>query len=261
MTRSDFNAAQVARDEEIARQLEAELHEEVERERQRVEQASMDYIENLYDEVQARIDADLELAVRLTHEETFEEIQALYIKEQEKVANFVPVGSDEDERLIQKMNEKAVDVHKEKILEEPDSTKVLKMKARKKAGKQTHADDECSDKVVGSSKKRKAGPRMKRIHGAECIYYRIFRSDGSSRWIKTFAEMMTRTMFEANAKDELWQNQEEWSLKSWNFYENCGVYLLILEDGTEIHMLTEKSKELASPKQMALGKDISNPLI
>nr|GEW92394.1 hypothetical protein [Tanacetum cinerariifolium] len=29
-------------------------------------------------------------------------------------------------------------------------------------------------------------------HGAECIYYRIFRFDGSSRWIKTFSEMVTR---------------------------------------------------------------------
>ncbi|GJX84643.1 hypothetical protein Tco_0335417 [Tanacetum coccineum] len=77
-------------------------------------------------------------------------------------------------------------------------------------------------------------------HGAECIYYRIFRSDGSSRWIKTFSEMVTRfdrldleelynlvmkrfetttpegvdlvlwgdlrTMFDANAEDELWRN-------------------------------------------------------
>nr|GFB58364.1 hypothetical protein [Tanacetum cinerariifolium] len=49
-------------------------------------------------------------------------------------------------------------------------------------------------------------------HGAEGIYYRIFRSDGSSRWIKTFSEMVT-------------------------------------------------SKELTSPKQMALDKDNSNPLI
>nr|GEW62692.1 hypothetical protein [Tanacetum cinerariifolium] len=289
---------EVARDEEIARQLEAELHEEVERERQRAEQASMDHITNLYDEFQARIDVDHELAVRLTHEEheknkpltrtqlrrlmmtylkhigsfthsqlnkrTFEEIQALYIKEQEKVANFVPVGSDEDERLIQKMNEKASDVHKEKVLEEHDSTEVLKMKARKKVGKQTHADDESSNKGVDSSKKRKAGPRMKRMfkrqktdadlkkeehlktflkiasdeeevvdyevlekrfsvinweskfyhfdrHRAECIYYRIFRSDGSSRWIKTFFEMMT-----------------------------SGVHILILEDGTQIHMIAER---------------------
>ncbi|GKD87787.1 putative ribonuclease H-like domain-containing protein, partial [Tanacetum coccineum] len=67
MTRSDFDAAQVARDAEVARQLEVELQVEVERERQREEQASMDYIANLYNEVQARI-ADHELAIRLTHE-------------------------------------------------------------------------------------------------------------------------------------------------------------------------------------------------
>nr|GEW78891.1 xylulose kinase-1 [Tanacetum cinerariifolium] len=120
----------------------------------------------------------------------------------------------------------AADVHKEKVLEEHESTKVLKMKARKKAGKQTHADDESSDKVWTVQRREKQ--------------YRIFRSNGSSRWIKTFAEMITRfdrldlvelynlvmqrfetttpegvdlilwgdlrTMFEANAEDELWQN-------------------------------------------------------
>ncbi|GJR17936.1 ribonuclease H-like domain, reverse transcriptase, RNA-dependent DNA polymerase [Tanacetum coccineum] len=69
MTRSDFDAAQVARDAEVARQLEVKLQAEVEKERQREEQASMDYIANLYDEVQARIDDDHELAVRLTHKE------------------------------------------------------------------------------------------------------------------------------------------------------------------------------------------------
>ncbi|GJY89400.1 hypothetical protein Tco_0504596 [Tanacetum coccineum] len=62
-------------------------------------------------------------------------------------------------------------------------------------------------------------------------------------------------------EDELWQNQERWNFKSWDFYENCGVHTLILEDGTEIHMLAERNKELASPKQTALGKDNSNPLI
>ncbi|GJW86585.1 hypothetical protein Tco_0161925 [Tanacetum coccineum] len=54
-------------------------------------------------------------------------------------------------------------------------------------------------------------------YAAECIYYRIFRSDGSSRWIKTFSEMVTRfdrmdlvelynlvmQRFDANAEDEL----------------------------------------------------------
>ncbi|GKF38131.1 hypothetical protein Tco_0118192 [Tanacetum coccineum] len=39
-----------------------------------------------------------------------------------------------------------------------------------------------------------------------------------------------RTMFDANIKDKLWQNQERWNLKSWNFYKNCRVHTLTLED-------------------------------
>ncbi|GJU77624.1 hypothetical protein Tco_1274694 [Tanacetum coccineum] len=215
MTRSGFDAAQAARDAEVARQLEVELHAEF----------------------QARIDVDHELAVILTHEEqekytmdekakilakffkrrkkqlaeeraaairnkpptitqlrslmmtylkhtgrfkhsqlnkrTLEEIQALYIKEQERAANFVPIRSDEEEILIQNMNKKADGVHVEKVLEEPDSTKV--------EVKQEAAE-----------------------HGAECIYYRIFRSDGSSRWIKTFSEMRFETTTPEGVDLVLW---------------------------------------------------------
>ncbi|GJS58807.1 hypothetical protein Tco_0653591 [Tanacetum coccineum] len=84
--------------------------------------------------------------------------------------------------------------------------------------------------------------------GRELIYYRVFRADGSSRWIKTFSEMIKffdrmdlveihslvmkrfettppegidlllwgdlRIMFESKEDDELWKNQEEWKLQS-----------------------------------------------
>ncbi|GJU16406.1 hypothetical protein Tco_1144372 [Tanacetum coccineum] len=411
MTKSDFDVALVARDEEVARQLEVEWKAEGEKEKQRQEQASMDYIANLYDEVQARIDADHELAVKWTHEEqekyTVNERAkllaeffkrrkkqlaeervaairnkpptrtqlALYIKEQERAAHFVPIGSEEDERQIQKMNKKTTKVYKEKVLEEPDSTKIEDINKK--------AEGENSDKGMDSTKKRKAGSRMKRMSKRqktdadleeeeqlkaflnivsdeegevdyEVLDKRVFRADGSSRYIKTFTEMVSRfdrldfielhslvmqrfaittpegidlvlwgdlrTMFEENADDDLWKNQEEWILKSWNFYENCRVHVLVLEDGTEFYMLAERrypltketlkrmltlrliadseseavfyllrfvqkqidefgshdgicqklygsqltmlhSKKLASPKQTALGKDISNPLI
>ncbi|GJV54956.1 hypothetical protein Tco_1455961 [Tanacetum coccineum] len=77
-------------------------------------------------------------------------------------------------------------------------------------------------------------------YGIPHDYYRVFRADGSSRYIKTFTEKVSRTMFEANAEDDLWKNQEEWILKSWNFYDNCGVHILVLEDGTEFYMLAER---------------------
>ncbi|GJY91986.1 hypothetical protein Tco_0507768 [Tanacetum coccineum] len=134
------------------------------------------------------------------------------------------------------------------------------------------------------------------VYGKPHDYYRAFRADGSSRYINTFTEMVSRfdrldfielhslvmkrfetstpegidlilwgslrTMFDANAEDDLWKNQEEWILKSWIFYDNCGVHILVLEDGTEFHILAERRhQELASPEQTASGKDFSNPLM
>nr|GEY49968.1 hypothetical protein [Tanacetum cinerariifolium] len=54
-----------------------------------------------------------------------------------------------------------------------------------------------------------------------------------------------RTMFEEITDDDLWKNQEEWILKSWNFYENYEVHTLTLEDGTKIYMLAERRYPLA----------------
>ncbi|GKA02704.1 hypothetical protein Tco_0675485 [Tanacetum coccineum] len=184
----DQGEVQIERDAKIALKVQAELDKEARLERQRQEQASLNYIANLYDEVQARIDADHELAVRWTQEDqekyivderakllveyfenrkkqlaeeraaaiknkpptrsqlrslmmtylkhtsrykhaqlnkkTLGEIQVLYIKEQERIADFVPIRYERDERMIEKMNNKATGVHEEKVLEEPDSTKV-----------------------------------------------------------------------------------------------------------------------------------------
>ncbi|GKD35591.1 hypothetical protein Tco_1251100, partial [Tanacetum coccineum] len=57
------------RDAEIALRLQAELDEEHRVERERQEEASKVAIADMFDEVQARIDADYELDARMTHEE------------------------------------------------------------------------------------------------------------------------------------------------------------------------------------------------
>ncbi|GJU33188.1 putative ribonuclease H-like domain-containing protein [Tanacetum coccineum] len=216
------------------------------------------------------------------NKKTLEEIQALYIKEQERAADFMPIGSEKDERMIEKMNKKAAGVDEEEVLEEPDSTKVkvkqegntkstrkrpgrrLKMKATKKSKRQKTNSDleeeeqlkaflmivpdeegeidyEVLDKrypIVDWESKFYHTDRYGKPHD----YYRVFRADGSSRYIKTFTEMVSslRTMFKANAEDDLWKNQEEKILKGWNFYDNCEVHILVLEDGTEFYMLAER---------------------
>ncbi|GJV91849.1 hypothetical protein Tco_1539662 [Tanacetum coccineum] len=69
MAKSNFDAAQIARDAEIARQLEVDWQAEEERKRHREEEASKATIAEMYDEVQEGIDADALFAVKLQQEE------------------------------------------------------------------------------------------------------------------------------------------------------------------------------------------------
>ncbi|GKB03690.1 putative reverse transcriptase domain-containing protein, partial [Tanacetum coccineum] len=239
--RSDLDAAQIAKDAKVARLL----------------------------------DASEELAARLQMEE-----REMYTVEERS-------RSEEDERMIEKMNKKAVGVDEKEVLEEPDSTKVkvkqegntestrkkpgkrLKMKATKKSKRQKTDSDfgeevqlkdflmivpdeegeidyEVLDKrypIVDWESKFYHTDRYGKPHD----YYRVFRANGSLRYIKTFTEMVSRfdrldfielhslvmkrfetstpegidlilwgslrTMFEANEEDDLWKNQEEWILK------------------------------------------------
>ncbi|GJV96500.1 hypothetical protein Tco_1548077 [Tanacetum coccineum] len=167
MTRSDFDAAQVARDAEVARQRKKQLAEE--------RAAAIRNKPPTRTQLRSLMMTYLKHTGRFKHSQlnkrTLEEIQAIYIKEQERAANFVPIGSEEDERLIQKMNKKAVGVHVEKVFEEPDSTKVeVKQEAAEQGTRKTPGKDEknkkdaveSSEKGTDASKKRKGGPRMKR---------------------------------------------------------------------------------------------------
>nr|GEX62794.1 putative ribonuclease H-like domain-containing protein [Tanacetum cinerariifolium] len=135
----DDKAKGIARDEEIARQLEVELQAEVEMERQREEQASMYYIANLYDEVQARIDADHKLAVRWTHEK-----HEKYTVDERAKKRIVPIGSEEDERMIRDMNKKAEEESSDKGV---DSTKKRKEGLRKSKRQKTDVDLEEEEKL------------------------------------------------------------------------------------------------------------------
>ncbi|GJX90840.1 hypothetical protein Tco_0344166 [Tanacetum coccineum] len=332
--RKDQGIDQIERDKELAHKLHKEELAEIARiqeEKAAQEETSRVAIIEMFDEVQAGIDADALFAAKLQQEEreeytieerakflarrtklhqrifrahkqfnmggykhsqlkakTFEEIQAMYERQKKKIDDFKPMDSDDAVKDSKKAAGEDIS-KKEEVLKELDSTKIESMNK-----------EDTEERVFDVSKKRKGDKEgiidyevlEKRFpiinweskfyhydrHGAEGIYYRIFRSDGSSRWIKTFSEMVTkfdrldlvelynlvmqrfetitpedvdlvlwgdlRTMFDANTEDELWQNQERWNLKSWNFYENCKVHTLTLEDSTEIHMLAERKYPL-----------------
>ncbi|GKC58704.1 hypothetical protein Tco_1086302 [Tanacetum coccineum] len=200
----------------------------------------------------------------------------MYERQKKIVNDFKPMDSDD----AVKDSKKAADddtSKKKEVLKEPDSTKVevkqeghaestrkrtgrrLKMKATKKSKRQK------TDSDLEEEEQLKDFLMIVPDKEGE-IDYEVLdkRADGSSRWIKTFSEMVTRfdrmdleelynlvmqrfetttpegidlilwgslrTMFKANADDDLWKNQEEWILKSWNLYDNCRVHILMLED-------------------------------
>ncbi|GKA18539.1 hypothetical protein Tco_0698454 [Tanacetum coccineum] len=181
----------------------------------------------------------------------------MYERQKKKIDDFKPMDSDDAVKDSKKAAGEDTS-KKEEVLKEPNSTKIESMNKedagervsdvlkKRKGDKEGMIDYEVLEKrfpIINWESKFYHYDK----HGAEGIYYRIFRSDGSSRWIKTFSKMVTRfdrldlvelynlvmqrfetitpegvdlvlwgylrTMFDANAEDELWQNQERWKYK------------------------------------------------
>ncbi|GKB74472.1 hypothetical protein Tco_0935884, partial [Tanacetum coccineum] len=154
------------------------------------------------------------------------------------------------------MNEKAAGIDKEEVSEEPKSTKVkskieepkennrktlgrrLKMKAPKRSKRQKTDYDHEEENQLRTF--LKIVPEEEQKIDYEVLGTRVFRADGSSGWIKTFSELIK--FFDRMDMVEIHslKNQEEWKLQRWIFYENYGVYVLRLEDGTQINMLAKR---------------------
>nr|GEX91620.1 hypothetical protein [Tanacetum cinerariifolium] len=52
------------------------------------------------------------------------------------------------------------------------------------------------------------------------------------------------TLFEPSKEDEIWKNQQDYTLISWMLYDSCEIHLLLMDTGMSIHMLAEKEYPL-----------------
>ncbi|GJX34468.1 hypothetical protein Tco_0246025 [Tanacetum coccineum] len=123
------------------------------------------------------------------------------------------------------------------------------------------------------------------------MYYQVFRGDGSSKNYKILSEMLEdfdrldveelfrlvkerfstsrpegfdlmlwgdlHTLFEPDKDDEIWRDQHEYNLLSWRLCDFCGIHILLMDNGLAIHMLTEKKYPLS---QEMLTKMLSRKL-
>ncbi|GJX23077.1 hypothetical protein Tco_0227522 [Tanacetum coccineum] len=187
--------------------------------------------------------------------------------------NFVPMDLD-----IEKEKKKPAEfqqIEKEQV--EKDTTgkrkKSLPRKKDKKYYKETKED------VESLSTKYPIVDWKTYTLSENFMYYKIIRGDGSSKNYKILSEMLydfdrqdimelyrlvkeryssskpegydlmlwgdLHTLFEPDEESEIWMNQNEYNLISWSLCDFCGVHILLMKNGIAIHMLTEKKYPLS----------------
>ncbi|GJR33104.1 hypothetical protein Tco_1109336 [Tanacetum coccineum] len=179
---------------------------------------------------------------------TFEEIQALYEKVKRFDESFTVIGSTEDERKINEMNEGAsYPDKKKKFVKEDISAKIpakqdvaeqstkkrkgghMKMIARKRKRSQPDVDSD--------DEHRKC---LKIVTFEDRDYLVIYKANGNFR---AFNYLIEKKMIKVTSRTI--NKIRILNRRRWRLYEACGVYILELEDGTVIHMLVERRYPLS----------------
>ncbi|GKD13314.1 hypothetical protein Tco_1197721, partial [Tanacetum coccineum] len=246
----------------------AEL-DRAQKERQNQEEATSATLAEEFDEIQARIDADHELAVRLTHEE----------QEKEKwIDDFKPIDDNSQQQAESTKKRQRADSEKE-------SSKKQKLEEDNDAEKEELRDsmdvvprDDVAIDIESLATKYPIIDWKAHILNENMMYYQIIRADGSSKNYKIFNKMLDdfdrqdvidlhrlvneryettspegydlllwgdmKTLFEPNKEDEIWKNQQDYNLISWRLFDSCGVHVLLMNIGVAIHMMIEKKYPL-----------------
>ncbi|GJX58283.1 putative ribonuclease H-like domain-containing protein [Tanacetum coccineum] len=258
---------QLARDEEMARKLQEDWETEEERKRLAEEEATKTALSDEYDFIQARIEADRLLALRLQDEEreqfTVEErakflhdtiaAQRRFLTEQMSNCNqktqphtrtqlrfdesFTAVGSTEDEKRIKEMNEGVKDTDQKRLKEEdtvkvPAKVEVTEQGTKKRKGGHI--------KMIARKKPRKQSDVDSDDEHRKCL--RIVAFEGTID-----SEIMEKKSFIARLNKV---SSPEW-----------GTTLVTIPELNGTLQSIQHLMELTIPEQKATGKGTSNPFM
>nr|GEW01488.1 hypothetical protein [Tanacetum cinerariifolium] len=241
----------------------AEL-DRAQKEKQNQKEATIAVLAKEFDEIQARIDADHELAVRMTHEEQ----KSIQLKKGQDYSAHKRKSSKK-----QKMIQESAKSDEEESADYEHEKEELKMWLTIVLDKKISVDPKIlSTKylIVDWESQNLWNVDMKDLH-----VYKIIRANMNISYHKSLSSILRKfdrqdlvdlhklvmkrfedntpegynlllwedlkVMFEQNTEDEIWSNQQDWNLISWKLYENCGVHTLLM-DGTLncFNMLVEK---------------------
>ncbi|GJV41413.1 hypothetical protein Tco_1419853 [Tanacetum coccineum] len=272
---------QIEHDANMAKRLQ---DEEVRLEREREEEASNAALIEEWDSIEARIDADTQLAERLQAEEreqiSVEEqarqlmeliaaIKKLFaVKRAEDQRNKPPTKAEQRKKMCTYM--KHMGGYKDKDFKGKsfDAIKQMSDKAY------NPMDTESSGKKAESSRKKtiskkRAGERPSK----ESAKRQKIKDDAEKAELKACLEIVPRddsavnieslatniqypegydrllwgdliTLSEPSEEDEIWKAQQDYTLISSRLFDSCGVHLLLMDTRITIHMLVEKKYPL-----------------
>ncbi|GKA32808.1 hypothetical protein Tco_0719175 [Tanacetum coccineum] len=211
--------------------------------KQKQEEATSAALAEEFDEIQARIDADHELAHK-----NFEEVQKLYEREKRWIDDFKPIDDDSQQQVEITKKRSRADSKEE-------SSKKHKVEEDNDAEKEELRDSivlvpraDVAIDVESLATKYPIVDWKTHILNENMIYYQIIRADGSSKNYKILSEMLDdfdrqdlmdlhrlvqerydttspegydlllwgdlKTLFEPNEEDEIWKNQQDYNLIS-----------------------------------------------
>ncbi|GJU99315.1 hypothetical protein Tco_1328586 [Tanacetum coccineum] len=260
---------QIMLDEEADLKLQAEFDKEERLAREKAEkekEANIALIEE-WDDIQAKIDVDHQLAERLQAQEQEElsdaENATLFQQLLEKRRKHFAAKRAEEKRNKPptKAQQRQIIAFKRVNTFEDFRTKLVEGK-EKRAGEELMQENAKKQKVEDDKETAELKYHMlKRFsrEDLEDLYKLVKAKYKSTRPVEDLDLLLLldlKTMFEPHVKDTVWKNQQDYKVLDWKLYDSCGVHSLRMQH-VHIHMLVEKKYPLIpSTLSMMLEKKL-----
>ncbi|GJZ44789.1 retrovirus-related pol polyprotein from transposon TNT 1-94 [Tanacetum coccineum] len=267
---------QISIDEQEAIKLQAEFDEE-ERLAKEKDEANAALTEE-WDDIQAKVDVDYQLAQRLQAKEQeqfitkqkatlFKELlkqrrKHFAAKRAEEKRNKPPTNIQQKktmitylknmEDLVEGSSKRAGDeleqevTKKKKVDDVQETAKVdddQEAAKIKELMKIVPDEEEVAIDVIPLATKPPTIVNWKIHKEGKKNYYQIIRADGSSMILVEDLDLILwgdlKTMFEPHVEDRVWRNQQDYRVLDWKLYDSCGVHSLRMQH-IHIYMLVEK---------------------
>ncbi|GJR45285.1 hypothetical protein Tco_1313388 [Tanacetum coccineum] len=180
--------------------------------------------------------------------------EKLYEREQKWIIDFFPIDFEKEEKKSIEPQSKGKKGKRKKRV----ADSALKHKSSKKQKMMQEQESAKSDEDAAADyEHEKEELRMWNVDMEDLHVYKIIRADMNTSYHKSLFSMLRKfdrqdlvdlhrlvmKRFEDNnpKDDDIWSNQQDWTLISWKLYENIGIHTLLM-DGTLtcFNMLVEK---------------------